>query len=147
MRNGLLLLAGVSLLTTSLVAQAAQTAKPAAPQAAKPAAAPQDPKPSPPIKPAAERKEAKLTEKALAAYVGEYEMGPGRILTVTLKDGYLWGQPTNQDARQMFPESQTVFFLKDAPVEVIFKKGAKGVITGMTMNQEGRPQRELKKIK
>jgi hypothetical protein len=149
MRKGLLLLAGVALLTTSLVAQAAQTAKPATPQTAKPAA-PQTAKPATPaapFKPASERKEIKLTEKVLKTYVGEYQMGPDRILTVTLKDGYLWGQPTGQDARQMFPETQTVFFLKDIPYEVTFKKDAKGAVTGMSMRQDGGPVRELAKIK
>ena len=145
MRKGLFLLAGVSLLTTSLIAQAAQTPKPAAPQTAKPDAA-QTAAPAP-FKPAAERKEIKLTEKVLNSYVGEYQMGPDRTLTVSLKDGYLWGQPTGQDARQMFPETQTMFFLKDIPYEVSFTKDAKGVVTGMTMRQDGGPVRELTKIK
>ena len=142
MRKGLFLLAGVALLSSSVASAAPQAgagAKPQPPAAGQPA--------STPIKPAAERKEMKLTAKVLNTYVGEYQMGPDRTLTISLKDGYLWGQPTGQDPRQMFPETQTVFFLKDLAVEVTFKKDAKGVVTGMLMKQEGRPDRELAKIK
>ena len=115
----------------------AQEAKPnpPAPAATKPEAPPQ------------ERKEIKVAEKVLKTYVGEYSLTPERILTVTLEDGYLWGQPTDQTKRQMFPESQTKFFLKDIDAQVTFQKDAKGVVVGMLMDQAGRPQRELKKIK
>jgi hypothetical protein len=135
MRTSLLLLAGVCLLTPAL-AQAQATAKPQTPPAttAKPQA------------PAAERKEIKVPAKVLQTYVGEYSMGPDRILTVTLEDGYLWGQPTDQQKRQLFAESQTKFFLKDIDAQVTFQK-EKGKVIGMVMDQVGRPQRELKKIK
>ena len=128
------LLVGISLLQPTVSYGQAAGAKPQD----KPAAAP--------AKPAAERKEIKLTEKELKPYVGEYEMGPERILTVTLEKGYLFGQPTGQAKRQMYPESATKFFLKDIDAQVAFKKDAKGVVTGMTMTQRGQ-DRELKKIK
>jgi Domain of unknown function (DUF3471) len=100
-----------------------------------------------PQAPAQDRKEIKVTEKILKTYVGEYEMGPGRVLTITLDKGTLWGQPTDQEKRQLFAESNTKFFLKDLPVQVTFQKDAKGAVTGLIMDQEGRPQREAKKIK
>ena len=65
---------------------------------------------------------------------------------MTLEDGYLWGQPTNQTKRQMSPESETKFFLKDIDAQVTFQV-EKGKVVGMVMDQAGRPQRELKKIK
>ena len=138
MRKGLLLLAAVSLLTTSLVAQAAQTPKPATPQTAAPA----------PFKPAAERKEITVTEKVLKTYAGVYELETDatRSLTIEFKDGSIWGAPTGQNLRQLFAETQTVFFLKDLNVELTFKKDAKEVVTGLTMNQNGRLN-ELKKVK
>ena len=140
MRKYVLLLAGVALLHTSIAAAGQATgatgAKPPA-QTAKPDAA---------AAPNADKKEIKLTEKVLQAYVGEYQMSPERTLTVKLEKGYLWGEPTGQPARQMFPESQTKFFLKDLDVQVAFQKDAKGVVTGMVMTQKGQ-DRELKKIK
>ena len=96
---------------------------------------------------AAPRKEAKISPKVLTAYVGEYQMGPDRVLTLTLENGSLWGQPTEQQKRQLFAESDTKFFLKDLDVQITFQKDAKGKVIGMVMDQAGRPQRELKKIK
>jgi len=137
MRTYVLLLAGVCLMHPGLAhAQATATSTPQPPpqSTAKPAEPPK------------ERKEIKLTEKVLATYVGEYQMTPERTLTVTLDQGYLWGEPTGQTKRQMFPESQTKFFLKDLDAQVAFQKDAKGTVTGMVMTQRGQ-DRELKKIK
>lgn len=58
----------------------------------------------------------------------------------------IWGQPTDQMKRQLFAESETKFFLKDLNAQITFQK-EKGKVLGMLMDQEGRPQRELKKIK
>jgi len=74
-------------------------------------------------------------------------MDPDRTLTITLENGSLYGQPTNQEKRQIFAESPTRFFLKDLEIQLAFQKDAKGVVTGMLMDQAGRPQRELKKVK
>ena len=133
MRNSVLLLAGLCVLSSPLAATPSQN-PPAATKPAQPPAA-------------AERKEIKVSEKVLKTYVGEYDMGSGRTLTLTLEEGSLWGQPTDQQKRQLFAESPTKFFLKDLPVQVTFQKDAKGTVLGMVMDQEGRPQRELKKIK
>lgn len=135
MRKGLLLLGGVCLLTSSLAAQPPQTTKPAGAQP--PAAG----------APKADKKEVAVPEKVLKTYVGEYEMRADWILTVTLEKGSLWGQPTNQEKRQMFAESPTQFFLKDLPVSFEFKKDEKGNVTSLHMVQEGRGERDLKKIK
>jgi Domain of unknown function (DUF3471) len=94
-----------------------------------------------------ERKEVKVSEKALKTYIGEYEMGEGRTLAITLENGSRWGQPTDQQKRQLFAESPTAFFLKDLDVQVAFQKDAKGQVIGLVMDQAGRPKRELKKIK
>ena len=134
MRVCLSLALGVCLLQPGLVHAQEAKPQPPAPTTTKPAA------------PAKERKEIKVSEKVLETYVGEYEMGPDRILTVTLEEGYLWGQPTNQTKRQMFPESETKFFLKDIDAQVTFQK-EKAKVVGMVMDQAGRPQRELKKIR
>lgn len=135
MRVYLSLALGICLLQPGL-AQAQAAPKPQAPA---PAA-------SQPQAPAQERKEIKVPESVLKTYVGEYEMGPDRILTLTLEDGSLWGQPTGQVKRQLFAESETKFFLKDLNAQITFQK-EKGKVLGMLMDQEGRPQRELKKIK
>ena len=137
MRISLSVALGVCLLVPGLAQAQATAAKPQTPPpaAAKPAATP------------ALRKEIKVTEKVLKTYAGEYEMAPGRVLAITLEKGSLWGQPGDQEKRQLFAESNTKFFLKDLDVQITFQKDAKGVVTGLLMDQAGRPQREAKKIK
>lgn len=132
MRTCLPIVLALSLVPALTYAQA--TAKPQTPPTTTKPAAP-------------ERKEVKVSEKVLKTYVGEYELDPNRILTITFEEGSLWGQPSGQEKRQLFAESQTKFFLKSAPIQVTFQKGPKGAVTGLLLDQEGRPQRELKKIK
>ena len=133
MRHYTLALAAACLLQSGIAVAAASQGT-AAPPAAQDAKAP-------------EKKEVKVPEKVLKTYVGEYEFGPDRTLTITLENGHLWGQPTGQPKRQLFAETQAKFFLKDLPVELTFEKDAKGVVSGFVMDQEGRPQRKSKKLK
>jgi hypothetical protein len=130
MRNYILALAGVCLLHPTIAA--------ARPDRSPAVRAAQD---------AQKRTEIKVPEKVLKTNVGEYEFSPERILTVTLENGSLWGQPTGQQKRQLFAESTTKFFLKDLDAQVTFQKDAKGKVLGLVMDQAGRPQRELKKTK
>jgi len=140
MRKYVLLLAGVCLLHTSTAAAAQATgaagAKPPA-QTAQPA-----------DKPAAnaDKKEIKVSEKVLQTYAGEYQLDETRSLTFTLDKGSLWGGPTGQTPHQLYAESQTKFFLKTLPIQLTFKT-EKGKVTGLLFQQEGRPDRDLKKVK
>lgn len=135
MRTSVCLLAGLSLLIPAgAVAQGTVAQKPPAAQAAKPAAD-------------ADKKEVKVSPKVLQTYVGEYELRADWVLTVTLEEGSLWGQPTNQQKRQMVADSPTKFHLKELPVTLEFQKDADGKVTSVHMVQEGRGERDLKKIK
>lgn len=42
---------------------------------------------------------------------------------------------------------RNLFFLEDIDAQVTFQKNAKGNVTGATLEQSGRPAREMKKIK
>ena len=140
MRKYVLLLAGVCLLHTSIAAAGQATgaagAKPPA-QTAKPA-----------DKPAAnaDKKEIKVPVKVLQTYVGEYQLDETRSLTFTLEKDHLMGGPTGQTPHQLYAESQTKFFLKTLPIQLTFQT-EKGKVTGVHMQQEGRPDRDLKKVK
>lgn len=135
MRTSVCLLAGLSLLIPAgAVAQGTVAQKPPAAQAAKPA-------------PDADKQEVKVSPKVLQTYVGEYELRADWVLTVTLEEGSLWGQPTNQQKRQMVADSPTKFHLKELPVTLEFQKDADGKVTSVHMVQEGRGERDLKKIK
>ena len=58
-----------------------------------------------------ERKEITLSPEILKQYVGTYELAPNFSLAITLEDGQLVSQATNQGKVPMFAESETMFFL------------------------------------
>jgi len=92
-----------------------------------------------------EHKEVQLDPKILDQYVGEYELGPGSVLTISRSDSQLWLQATAQPRVQLFPESQTDFFLKVVDAQVRFVKDASGRVTHLVLHQGG--DREAKRIK
>ena len=141
MRASITAALGICLLVPGFVQAQATTAKPQTPPAA---TAPSAAKPQTPT---AERKEVTVPEKVLQTYVGDYDMGQGRTLQFALEKGSLWGGPAGDDKSQLFATSPTKFFLKNIPIEITFNKGAKGAVTGLTMEREGRPAQEGKKVK
>lgn len=94
----------------------------------------------------AERKIAKLDPKIYDAYAGEYELAPGFVLTITREQDQLFGQATGQGKAEMFPESETKFFLKVVKADVTFVKNEQGQVTGLVLSQNGQ-QIPGKKIK
>lgn len=54
------------------------------------------------------------------AYVGEYELEPGLIATVTTQAKRFFIQVTGQKQVEMFPESSSEFFVKIADVRITF---------------------------
>ena len=142
MRNYALILGAVCLLQPTVASAQAPASKPPAQTASKPAAQPA----AKPAAPAAAKKEIKVPEKVLKTYAGEYS-AEQRVLEIELRDGSLWGAPQGQDKRQLFAESTTKFYLKELPIQLTFQKDTKGTVTGLLMEQEGRPTRDLKKVK
>jgi len=141
MRASITAALGICLLVPGFVQAQATTAKPQTPPAA---TAPSAAKPQ---TPAAERKEVKVPEKVLQTYVGDYDLGQGRTLQFAFEKGSLWGGPAGDDKSELFATSPTKFFLKNIPIEITFNKDAKGTVTGLTMEREGRPAQDGKKIK
>jgi CubicO group peptidase (beta-lactamase class C family) len=91
-----------------------------------------------------ERKEIVLPPATLARYVGEYEMAPKVTLTITLEGDRLMAQLTGQSKTQIYPESETAFFLKvvDAQIEFV-SEGEK--VTHLVLQQGGRELRGARK--
>ena len=85
-----------------------------------------------------ERKEVKLDPKLYDAYAGDYELAPGFIIKITNEDGKLMAQATGQSKFELFPLSETDFFLKVVSAQVTFVKDEQGVVTQLILNQNGR---------
>ena len=62
-----------------------------------------------------------LPASTLDRYVGRYEEQPGFAVSVTRDGGRLFAQMTEQDAAEIFAESETDFFYRDRDVSVSFR--------------------------
>lgn len=75
-------------------------------------------------KPIPANTEVKVPEDLLKQYVGVYEIQPGFDLSITLENGHLMSQATGQQQVEIFPESNTKFFLKVVVAQIEFLEGA-----------------------
>jgi CubicO group peptidase (beta-lactamase class C family) len=66
--------------------------------------------------------EVRVEPKVLDSYVGDYELQPGNIVTITRDNDHLMAQGTGQGRVPLFASSPTTFFLKNAKVELTFVK-------------------------
>jgi len=74
-------------------------------------------------------------------YAGRYQFAPTVVLTVTRTDGHLFAQLTGQPAFEVFPESDTRFFLKVVDAQLTFERSADGKVAAVVLHQNGRDQR------
>jgi hypothetical protein len=86
-----------------------------------------------PVTPAA----VTLPAEVLQRYVGRYELAPGAVMTITLKDGRLFGQPTAQAAREIVPTSEQEFVVKEINAQLRFEVDANGRATALILLPSG----------
>jgi CubicO group peptidase (beta-lactamase class C family) len=79
----------------------------------------------------------KVDPKIYDPYIGEYDFGQNRIMTITKEGGKLFAQRAGGPPSEMFPESETRFFLKVADVRFSFVKDSAGKVTGMILTANG----------
>jgi CubicO group peptidase (beta-lactamase class C family) len=84
------------------------------------------------------RKVAKVDPKIYDAYVGRYQLEPNVIMTFTREGDRLMTQLTKQPPFEVFPESETTFFLKVVDATLTFVKDDKGKVTHVVVHQGGR---------
>jgi D-alanyl-D-alanine carboxypeptidase len=82
--------------------------------------------------------EIKVNPAIYDAYVGEYELAPGFILTVTREGDHLMTQATGQGKVEIFPYAETEFFLKVTDAQITFVKGPSGSVDSIVLHQGGR---------
>lgn len=92
------------------------------------------------------KKEIAVDPKIYDAYVGDYELAPGFTITIIRRDAKLISLATGQPEVELFPESETKFFLKVVEAQVEFVKDTAGKVTGLVLTQSGRTM-PAKKVK
>ena len=80
----------------------------------------------------------KVDTKIYDSYAGQYELGPGYIITITQEGGKLMGEAPGQPKLELFPESETKFFLTAANIQIIFVRDQAGQTSGLILRQNGK---------
>lgn len=94
----------------------------------------------------AERTEISIEPAVFDPYVGEYELVPGFVIKVWREDAAFKAQATGQPAFDIYPESESRFFLKVVDALIEFKRDDQGTVSGLILFQGGR-EMPGKKIK
>lgn len=89
------------------------------------------------IEPPKTRVETKINPEIFDAYAGRYELKPEFVLTFWREGETFWTQATGQPKAQLYPESETRFFLKVVDAQVSFEKDADGKVTNAVLHQGG----------
>ncbi len=78
---------------------------------------------------------------------GDYELAPDFIITILRRGDKLISQATGQPEVELFPESETRFFLKVVDAQVDFILDGAGHATGIVLHQGGRdlPAKKIRK--
>ncbi len=85
-----------------------------------------------------ERIALELPESILERYVGKYALAPDFILTVTREGNRIFTQATGQQRVEIYPASETEFFLTVVEAELYFTVEDDGTVSGLILHQGGR---------
>jgi CubicO group peptidase (beta-lactamase class C family) len=96
--------------------------------------------------PPKEHKAISLDPKILESYVGEYQLAPNVLMSVSKEGDKLFVQPTGQPKFDLFAESETEFFLTVTDAQVSFVKDDKGQVDHLVLHQNGQniPAKKVK---
>lgn len=92
-------------------------------------------------------KEIKVDEAILERYVGNYELAPGFILTITKDGSQLKARATGQGANPIFAKSKNEFYYKTVDAQVVFNVNKAGAVESLTFYQAGQEINGKKLVK
>jgi CubicO group peptidase (beta-lactamase class C family) len=90
-------------------------------------------------------RETSIDPKTFDAYVGDYEIEPGVILNFSRKGDKFYGWFPNLPQMEVFPESETKFFIPKPDAQFTFLRDAAGKVDRVILHMRG--DREAKKIR
>ncbi len=96
-----------------------------------------------------EKTVSEISPEIYDAYVGTYQLTPGRKLEVTREGSHLFAEPiqvipTAYVKCEIFPESENVFFMTRTDQKITFMKDKQGKVTGLILEQRGRRRKATK---
>ena len=93
-----------------------------------------------------EGKAIKVDSSGFDAYVGDYEVTPTFILTISKEGDKLFGQRAGQPKMELEPVSETQFTMTQVKANISFEKDSAGKVIGLLLSQ-GTRTAKAKKIK
>lgn len=89
-------------------------------------------------------KDITIEDEILESYVGQYQLSPGFIITVTKEGKQMKAQATGQSQFEIYPKSQNEFYVKIVEAEVIFNVNENGEVSSLTLLQNGQEMKGVK---
>jgi CubicO group peptidase (beta-lactamase class C family) len=86
----------------------------------------------------AEHQAISVSPATLDSYVGRYELSAGLVLVVSKDENGLMIQRSDEPKIEVFPESETRFFVKGSDAMITFITGPQGSATRLVLQQGGR---------
>jgi CubicO group peptidase (beta-lactamase class C family) len=90
------------------------------------------------------RKEVRVDPKIFDSYTGRYEIDSQEAVIISREGDKLFFQLPDQSRSELFPQSDTTFFLKTRDILITFVKDEKGQVTGMEAEVRGQRRRARK---
>ena len=91
------------------------------------------------------KKAIEVDEKIMKQYIGEYELAPEFIITVSVENKTLMIQATGQSKVGLKSETELDYFVDGHDISITFEKNKKNAVTGLILHQNG--DHKAKKIK
>jgi CubicO group peptidase (beta-lactamase class C family) len=92
------------------------------------------------------RKMITVATHILEDYTGEYELAAGFSLSITVVGNRIFAQGTGQGSNEIYPESETMFFLETVDAQIEFIRLETGEVNKLILYQGGQKM-EAKRIK
>jgi serine-type D-Ala-D-Ala carboxypeptidase/endopeptidase len=94
--------------------------------------------------PIAVHKAVKVAPEVLKSYEGMYVLSLAFAITMTVEDGKLMAQATNQPKFEIFPESELKYFYKVVDAQIEFVKAPDGKVEKLILHQNGQDMPGMK---
>ena len=83
------------------------------------------------------RTEVAIDKAVYGDFVGTYQLEDGPFYVVSIRDGCLFVRVVGQSDIEIYPESETQFFMKVLPVQVTFIRDPNGSVDSLVHHQNG----------
>ena len=94
--------------------------------------------------PPPQRTEIEVDPGIYDEYAGRYQVAKGTIATITRENDQIFIQLTGQPRLEIFPESQSSFFLRAVEAQVSFGRDEGGTVDHLVLHQNGLDQRAVR---